>query len=159
MIFVTLGTNDESFERLLKALDKEIEKKTITEKVIVQAGCTKYESKNMEILDLVPQEKFEQLVSECSLLITHGGVGSILTGINKGKKVIAVPRLSKYKEHGNDHQLQIVDNFSERKYILAVKDLNKLGKTIEKAKSFKPKKFVSNTNNIINLIENYIDNI
>ena len=131
MIFVTLGTNDESFERLLKALDKEIEKGTIKEKVIVQAGCTKYESPNMEILDLVPQEKFEQLVSECSLLITHGGVGSILTGINKGKKVIAVPRLAKYKEHGNDHQLQIVENFSERKYILAVKDLNKLGKTIE----------------------------
>ena len=159
MIFVTLGTNDESFERLLKALDKEIEKETIKEKVIVQAGCTKYESPNMEILDLVPQEKFEQLVSECSLLITHGGVGSILTGINKGKKVIAVPRLAKYKEHGNDHQLQIVENFSERKYILAVKDLNKLGKTIEKAKSFKPQKFVSNTNNIINMIENYIDKL
>ncbi len=159
MIFVTLGTNDESFERLLKALDKEIEKGTIKEKVIVQAGCTKYESPNMEILDLVPQEKFEQLVSECSLLITHGGVGSILTGINKGKKVIAVPRLAKYKEHGNDHQLQIVENFSERKYILAVKDLNKLGRTIEKAQSFKPQKFVSNTNNIINMIENYIDKL
>ena len=103
MIFVTLGTNDESFERLLKAIDKEIDKGTIKEKVIVQAGCTKYESKNMEILDLVPRDEFEKLISECNLLITHGGVGSILTGINKGKKVIAVPRLAKYNEHGNDH--------------------------------------------------------
>ena len=159
MIFVTLGTNDNSFERLLKAIDKEIEKGTIKDKVIVQAGCTKYESKNMEILDLIPREEFDRLISECDLLITHGGVGSILTGVNNGKKVIAVPRLAKYKEHGNDHQLQIVDNFSERKYILAVKDLNKLGKTIEKAKTFKPKKFVSNTNNIINMIEDYIDSI
>ena len=159
MIFVTLGTNDESFERLLKAIDKEIDKGTIKEKVIVQAGCTKYESKNMEILDLVPRDEFEKLISECNLLITHGGVGSILTGINKGKKVIAVPRLAKYNEHGNDHQLQIVDNFSERKYILAVKDLNKLGKTIEKAKTFKPQKFVSNTHNIINMIEEFIDNL
>lgn len=159
MIFVTLGTNDESFERLLKAIDKEIEKGTIKERVVVQAGCTKYSSKNMEILDLVPRDEFDKLISECDLLITHGGVGSILTGINKGKKVIAVPRLSKYKEHGNDHQLQIVDNFSERKYILAVKDLNKLGKTIEKAKTFKPHKFVSNTHNIISMIEDYIDNL
>ena len=159
MIFVTLGTNDNSFERLLKAIDKEIEKGTIKDKVIVQAGCTKYESKNMEILDLIPREEFDRLISECDLLITHGGVGSILTGVNNGKKVIAVPRLAKYKEHGNDHQLQIVDNFSERKYILAVKDLNKLGKTIEKAKTFKPQKFVSNTNNIINMIEDYIDSI
>ena len=159
MILVTLGTNDESFERLLKAIDKEIDKGNIKEKVIVQAGCTKYSSKNMEIFDLVTKEEFDKLISECDLLITHGGVGSILTGINKGKKVIAVPRLAKYKEHGNDHQLQIVENFSERKYILAVKDLNKLGKTIEKAKKFKPQKFVSNTHNIINMIEDFIDNL
>ena len=159
MILVTLGTNDESFERLLKAIDKEIEKGTIKDKVIVQAGCTKYESKNMEILDLVPREEFDKLIKECDLLITHGGVGSILTGINYGKKVIAVPRLAKYNEHGNDHQLQIVDNFSKKKYILAVKDMNKLGKTIEKAKTFKPQKFVSNTHNIINMIEDYIDNL
>ena len=159
MIFVTLGTNDESFERLLKAIDKEIEKGTIKERVVVQAGCTKYQSKKMEIMDLIPREEFDRLISECDLLITHGGVGSILTGINHNKKVIAVPRLAKYKEHGNDHQLQIVENFSERKYILAVKDLNKLGKIIEKAKKFKPQKFVSNTNNIIQLIEDYIDNL
>ena len=86
MIFVTLGTNDNSFERLLKAIDKEIEKGTIKDKVIVQAGCTKYTSKNMEILDLVPREEFDRLISECDLLITHGGVGSILTGVNNGKK-------------------------------------------------------------------------
>lgn len=159
MIFVTLGTNDESFVRLLKAIDKEIENGIIKEKVIVQAGCTKYKSKNMKIMDLVPREEFERLIGECDLLITHGGVGSILTGINKGKKVIAVPRLSRYNEHGNDHQLQIVENFSKRKYILSCKDLNKLGKTIEKAKRFKPQKFVSNTNNIITMIEDYIDNL
>lgn len=159
MIFVTLGTNDESFERLLKAIDKEIENGVIKEKVVVQAGCTKYNSKNMKILDLVPRDEFDKLIGECDLLITHGGVGSILTGINKGKKVIAVPRLAKYNEHGNDHQLQIVENFSKRKYILSCKDLNKLGKTIEKAKTFKPQKFVSNTHNIINMIEDYIDNL
>lgn len=159
MIFVTLGTNDESFGRLLKAIDKEIEKKTIKERVVVQAGCTKYESKNMEIFDLISRDEFDKLISECDLLITHGGVGSILTGITKGKKVIAVPRLAKYKEHGNDHQLQIVENFSKKKYILAVKDMNKLGKIIEKSKTFKPQKFVSNTNNIINMIEDYIDNL
>lgn len=159
MIFVTLGTNDESFVRLLKAIDKEIENGVIKEKVVVQAGCTKYKSKNMKIMDLVPRDEFDRLIGECDLLITHGGVGSILTGINKGKKVIAVPRLAKYNEHGNDHQLQIVENFSKRKYILSCKDLNKLGKTIEKTKTFKPQKFVSNTHNIISMIEDYIDNL
>ena len=82
-----------------------------------------------------------------------------MTGLNNNKKIIAAARLSEYGEHNNDHQLQIVENFSERKYILAVKDLNKLGKTIEKAKTFKPQKFVSNTHNIINMIEEFIDNL
>ena len=70
MIFVTLGTQDKNFDRLLKAIDKEIEKGTINDKVIVQAGYTKYESKNMEIFDLVGPEEFDKLVDECDLLIT-----------------------------------------------------------------------------------------
>lgn len=159
MILVTLGTQDKSFKRLLEAVDKAIENNIIKDKVIVQAGCTKYKSNNMEIFDLIPRDEFENLINECSLLITHGGVGSILAGITHGKKVIAAPRLSKYKEHVNDHQLQIVENFSRNKYILSLKDFSKLGKIIEKSKTFKPRKFVSNTENLIKNIEDYINNI
>ena len=159
MILITLGTQDKSFERLLKAVDKEIENGKIKEKVIAQIGTTKYESKNMELFDLIPREKFDDLIEECSLLITHGGVGSILTGVTKGKKVMAAARLSKYGEHVNDHQTQIVEMFAKEKYILELKDFSKLGKLIEKSKSFKPKKFVSNTQNLIEHLEGYIDNL
>ena len=157
MIFVTLGTQDKSFVRLLKAIDKEIEKGNIKDKVIVQAGLTKYESSNMEILDLVSEEKFDELIDKCDLLITHGGAGSILAGIKRNKKIIAAARLSKYKEHTNDHQRQIIKEFSQKGYILELRDFNQLGKLIEKSKSFKPKKFVSNTDNMIKLITDYID--
>ena len=97
MILVTLGTQDKSFERLLKQIDKEIKNKTIKEKIIVQAGYTKYQSKNMEIFDYKSQEELNELIKKCSFLITHAGVGSILNGLSNGKKVIAVPRLSKYQ--------------------------------------------------------------
>ncbi len=157
MIFVTLGTQDKSFERLLKAIDREIEKGTIKEKVVVQAGLTKYESKNMEIFDLIPEDEFDKYVDECSLLITHGGAGSILTGIKKNKKIIAAARLSKYKEHTNDHQKQIIKEFSKKGYIMELRDFSQLGKLIQKSKSFKPKKFVSNTDNMIKLISDYIE--
>lgn len=157
MIFVTLGTQDKEFTRLLQAIDKEIENKTITEKVIVQAGYTKYESKNMEMIDLISQEKFAELVDQCDLLITHGGVGSILTAIKKGKKVIAAARLKKYKEHTNDHQKQIIKEFSDQGYILALKDFNQLGKLVKKSKTFTPKKFSSNTKNMITLVEDIIE--
>lgn len=157
MILVTLGTQDKEFTRLLKAIDREIEKKNIKEKVIVQAGYTKYESKNMEIFDLIPEEKLEELVKKCSILITHGGVGSILMGIKQNKPIIAAARLKKYKEHTNDHQKQIIKEFESRGYILELRDFNKLDKILEKAKSFQPEKFVSNTDNFVKNIENYIE--
>ena len=159
MILVTLGTQDKEFTRLLEAIDREIEKGVITDKVIVQAGCTKYKSDNMEIFDLIPANEFDEYIKKADLIITHGGAGSILTGVKNNKKIIAAARLAKYKEHTNDHQKQIIKEFSEQGYILELKDFNKLGKLIEKTKSFKPRKFISNTNNMIELIDNYIEEV
>lgn len=158
MILVTLGTQDKPFDRLLKAIDREIKKGNIKDEVIVQAGFTKYRSKNMKILDLMPRDEFDKLINDCDLLITHGGVGSIMTGLNHNKIVIAAPRLSKYNEHVNDHQLQIIDNFSKEGYLLGLTNFSKLDEVLNKAKSFIPKKYKSNTKNMIELISNYIDN-
>ena len=158
MILVVLGTQDKEFPRLLKAVDKQIKKGNIKDKVIVQAGQTKYESDNMEILDLVSAPEFDKLINEADIIITHGGVGSILNAIKKGKKIIAAARLAKYKEHHNDHQKQIIEEFANQGYLLELKDFDKLDEVLVKAKSFKPKKFVSNTHNMIKLIEDYIEN-
>ena len=157
MILVILGTQDKEFPRLLRAIEKEIENGVIQEKVVVQAGQTKYSSPYMEIFDLLPAPEFEKLMDQADLIITHGGAGSILSAIKKGKKVIAAARLAKYKEHHNDHQKQIIGEFASLGYILELKDFNKLGKLIEKSKNFKPKRFESNTQNMIKLIENYIE--
>lgn len=157
MIFVTLGTQDKSFHRLLEAIDKAIEKGKIKEKVVVQAGHTKYESKNMEIFDLISPDEFSKLMDECDILITHGGVGSILTAVKKGKKVIAAARLKKYKEHTNDHQKQIIKEFEKEGYLLELKDFNQVGKTLKKLEKFKQKSFKSNTPEMIKLIENLVE--
>jgi UDP-N-acetylglucosamine transferase subunit ALG13 len=157
MILVTLGTQDKSFKRLLEAIDRQVELGNIKDKIVVQAGCTKYESKTMEIFDLIPMEKFDDLIKSCDLLITHGGVGSIITGLKNNKKVIAAARLEKYKEHTNDHQLQIIENFSNDGYILGLDNFDELDKVLEKAKKFKPKKYISNTDKMIKIIEDFID--
>lgn len=158
MIFVTLGTQDKSFKRLLDNINKEIENGTIKDKVIVQAGHTKYNSKNMEIFDLLDKENFDKYIKDCDLLITHGGVGSIITGLKHSKKVIACPRLAKYDEHINDHQLQIIDRFVESGYILSYHENDNLKEILKKAKTFKPNKYTSNTTKMIELIKNYINN-
>ena len=97
MILVILGTQDKKFPRLLDCIEKEIEKGTIKDKVVVQAGQTDYTSSNMEIFDLLPAPEFDKMMDKADLIITHGGAGSILSAIKKGKKVIAAPRLAKYQ--------------------------------------------------------------
>ncbi len=157
MILVTLGTQDKSFKRLLEAIQKQIDNGNIKEKVVVQAGHTKFESKDMEIFDLIPMEKFDELIDSCEILITHGGVGSIITGLKHNKKVIAAARLKEYKEHTNNHQLQIIENFSNDGYILGLDNFDDLGEKLQEAKKFKPKKYKSNTDNMIKIIEDFID--
>ncbi len=157
MILITLGTQDKQFTRLLDMVQKEIDKGNINDKVIVQAGHTKYNSKDMEIFDLIDREKFSELISKCDILITHGGVGSIITGLQNNKKVIVAPRLAKYDEHMNDHQIQITDNFSKAGYILPLYECDDLGEVLKKVKNFTPKKFKSNTEHMIKIISDYID--
>lgn len=158
MILVTLGTQDKSFDRLLKAVDKEIKNGNIKEEVIVQAGYTKYESKNMKIFDYVSEEDFKKYIDKCNLLITHSGVGTILNGIENGKKIIVVPRLSKYKEHHNDHQVEIAEEFEKEGYVIYLKDMRDLGNIIKKINKFNPRKLEHNKE-VIKTIENFIDNI
>ncbi len=155
MILVTLGTQDKEFKRLLDIIEDAIENDIIKEEVVVQAGSTKYDSKNMKIFDVIPMNEFDKLMKKCDILITHGGVGSIITGLKNNKKIIAMARLKIYKESANDHQLQIIDNFSKEGYLLKL-DNNNLAEVLNEAKHFKPKKFFSNTDNMIKLISDYI---
>lgn len=157
MILVTLGTQDKQFIRLLEAVEKQIELGNIKDEVVVQAGFTRFDSKNMEIFDYISIDKFNELLDKADIIITHGGVGTIITGIKEGKKVIAAARLAKYGEHTNDHQLQILDNFGDEGYILPIYNLENLDKVLEKAKKFEPKKFKSNNLEFINSLREEIE--
>jgi len=157
MILVLLGTQNNSFYRLLEEIESNIKDGTITEEVIVQTGFTKYKSENMRIFDMIPSDKYENYIKEANLIITHGGAGSIIQSIRLGKKVIAVPRLQKYGEHVNDHQIEIIKAFSNRGYIIGVKNVLELKKSLLDVKDFNPNEFKGNTENMINIISNFID--
>lgn len=156
MIFVILGTQDKSFIRLLKEIENLKKKEIIKEEVIVQAGYTKFESKYMKVFDYISMSEFEEYITKADLIITHGGAGSILSSLKKNKKVIAVPRLSQYGEHTNDHQTQIVNMLSKEGYILSCNAVKNLGSVIKESKSFKPRKYIPNNKKMLDIIENYV---
>lgn len=159
MILVLLGTQNNSFYRLLEEIENNIKDGTIKEKVIVQAGYTKFKTENMKIFDLIPKEKLEELEIQADLIITHGGVGSIITSIKKEKKVIAVPRKHQYGEHVNNHQIEIVQNFNEQGYIIGIEKVEDLKQAIIKAKEFEPKKYEINNKLMLKTIEDFIEQV
>ena len=162
MILVLLGTQNNSFHRLLEKMDELINKGIINEKVIVQSGYTNYESKNMRVFDFIPQEELERYQEQADLIITHGGVGSIVSSIKKGKKVIAIPRLHRYHEHVNDHQKQIVESFDKKGYIIGIQRIDELRNAIIRAQEFEPRKYddkEKSNSKILKIIEDFIEKI
>ena len=159
MILVMLGTQNNSFHRLLEKIEELIKNDVIKDNVIVQAGYTKFKSDDMQIFDLIPREKLEKYQNQADLIITHGGVGSIITSLKLGKKVIAIPRLHEYGEHVNNHQKEIVELFNNKGYIIGCMDLEKLEEALKKVKEFEPKKYELDNHKMLNIIDEFIEKI
>lgn len=157
MIFVTLGSQKFQFNRLLQKLDDLIEDGTIRDPVFAQTGGSDYIPKFYTYERFLDLETYQEVMAECSLVITHGGTGAIISAVKKGKKVIAAPRLAKYGEAVDDHQIQLLTQFEEMNIIKACFDLEKLGMEIRAVpeKVFSP--YQSNTKAIIESIAAYIE--
>lgn len=157
MIFVILGTQDKKFTRLIEEVEKLKKENIITEDVVIQSGNTEYESDLVKIIPFMNKEEFVSNIKNSKYIISHGGVGSIMDSIKLDKKVIVVPRLKKYLEHENDHQLQIAKEFADLGYIIDSK--GDLSSSIKMLDTFKARKYVPNNSKMISTIEDYIDNI
>ena len=157
MILVVLGTNDKPFTRLLKAVEDAVRSGDIREEVIVQAGFTHYESDCMKVIDYIDQEAFADALSKADILITHGGGGTIMTGLRQGKRILAAARLKAYGEHVNDHQIQLLEAFEDKGYLIYMRDLSDITPYLRAAADFEPKPYVSQRDHMANLIETWID--
>ena len=158
MVFVTLGSQDKQFLRLVKEVDKLVKEKVITDNVIVQAGVTKLDTNRIKLLDYIDVSDFQKYMHESDYIIAHGGVGSILDAMKLGKKIIAVPRDPKYDEIANNHQYEIIEEFAKKRYIIGCKDVSDLRDAVLKVKKFKPNGYVSNNDNFVRVIDNFIQN-
>lgn len=156
MIFITLGSQKFQFNRLLKEVDRLISKKIIKEEVIAQIGVSDYKPKNYKYYDFMTQEEFKKNIDKSSVVITHAGTGAIITALKSDKKVIAVPRLAKYGEHVDDHQIQLINEFKELNFIEPVYEIEELEQAFLSIKKKKYNKYISNTQKIIDDINDYL---
>jgi UDP-N-acetylglucosamine transferase subunit ALG13 len=159
LILVLLGTHELPFTRLLKEVERLKSEGIINDEVIVQNGNTKFESDVLILKPFVSYDEMERLVDESKLIITHAGTGSIISGLKKNKIIIAAPRLAKYNEHNDDHQLELAEVFEEQGHILVWDDGEKLEDVLKKAESFEPKPFVSKRDQMIKVLHEFIESI
>ena len=157
MIFVTVGSQKFQFNRLLEEIDRLIEDKIIKEEVFAQIGVSDYIPKNYKYTKFLTSEEFNKYIKTCDMVITHAGTGVIVNAVKLEKKVIAIPILEKYGEHVDDHQIQLIDEFKELNFIEPCYEINDLKNAIKNSKNKKYNKYISNTDKIIESIEEFIE--
>ena len=131
MIFVTVGTHEQPFNRLVQKIDELKRDGVITEDVMIQTGFSTYEPKYCRWSKLIPYQDMVRNVADARIVITHGGPASFIMPLQIGKTPIVVPRQKKFDEHVNDHQVEFARNVAQRMgTIIPVEDIEKLGEVI-----------------------------
>ena len=132
MIFVTVGTHEQPFNRLVQTIDELKRDGVITDNVIMQTGFSTYEPKYCQWDKLIPYGQMITNVENARIVITHGGPASFIMPLQLGKTPIVVPRQHQFNEHVNDHQVEFARNVAERMgTIITIEDISKLRDVIE----------------------------
>ena len=127
MIFVTVGTHEQPFNRLIKGVDRLVETSVIKDDVFIQTGYSTYEPQFCKWSSLISFDKMNELMETSDIIITHGGPATFMSAIANGKKPIVVPRQEKYDEHVNDHQVDFAQQVKEKyNSIEVVTEISKL---------------------------------
>jgi beta-1,4-N-acetylglucosaminyltransferase len=137
MIFLTVGTQF-PFDRLVMTVDALLEKKIVSELVFGQIGETEYKPRNFEYTASMEKQFFDDMVGKSSAIISHAGVGTITIAMETGKPLLVMPRLSRYGEVVNDHQMLIAERFEKSGLLMAAYSEEELVDLLPKLATFRP---------------------
>lgn len=137
MILVLCGTQKQQFTRMINTIAQIASEHD----VFVQAGHTQYQSDKMQIFDFITNDQLTILYNRADLIVTHGGAGSVFQAIKANKKTLVVPRLEKYHEHVDDHQLQLAKKLADLGYLQVFYDGDDFQKIFANLQKFTPKQF------------------
>jgi UDP-N-acetylglucosamine transferase subunit ALG13 len=155
MIFVSVGTHEQPFDRLLREIDSLIENGTIRDRVFAQTGHSAYIPKKYKYKNFLDLNEFDKNIKKCTLFITHAGEGNIGTGLQFEKKMIVIPRRKKFGEHTNDHQLELAQAIKKEGQAIVIESEKEIKSAIKNAWSLKTKKTM-HAKSIISEIEKFI---
>ncbi|MDS2383953.1 glycosyltransferase [Streptococcus pneumoniae] len=157
MIFVTIGTHEQQFNRLIKEVDRLKGEGFIQDDVFIQTGFSDYEPVYCQWKNLISYDEMNRYIDEANIIITHGGPATFMAVIAKEKIPIVVPRLKKFGEHVNDHQMEFCSKILSEGYELSL--INDISELQYSLKQEKKTKFYSNNTCFLKKLSKTIEDL
>lgn len=159
-ILISTGLSEYGFDRLLRIIDEFCDERLIDgSRIVAQGGSSKYIPRNYKVFSLIGRDEYQKYVDQADVIISHAGTGCVIPPLKLGKKVIVFPRREQYREHLDDHQLELAAAFAKAGYVLCANNKDELRYCIESVGEFIPRKFISNAANMNRLVIDFIDKI
>lgn len=159
MIFVAVETQKFPLNRLLRQIDDLVDEGVLREPVFAQTGHSDYIPRNYRYEKFMNMEEYEKAVAQCDLLVTHSGAGTIMAGLRNKKPVIVYPRLAKFGEHVDDHQLEIAKSFSEMDLVVFCAEDDSLGDSIAYTKTHVFARYQSGRDKVAETIRTWLNGV
>jgi UDP-N-acetylglucosamine transferase subunit ALG13 len=153
MIFVTVGTHEQQFDRLIKKIDELVKSGVINEQVFIQTGYSTYKPKYCDFSQFLSYEHMIKNVVNSNIIITHGGPGSIMLALSYQKIPIVVPRQKEFNEHVDNHQVLFTKRLTNENKIIAIYDINDIRNALINYEILIESKTISAKNNTTNFID------
>ena len=131
------GLHEHGFDRLVRAVDHLVRDGLIAD-VFIQTGYSKYKPQHADWQQAIDFGEFQGRLGRADVVVTHGGAGCIADALELEKATIVVPRLKRFNEHNNDHQLELARALEESGRVLVAYDMGDLFPLIQRAWEFRP---------------------
>jgi len=155
MIFVTVGTLF-SFDRLINAVDDAVGRGLIDEEVFAQIGPCQTKPRHLNYVEMLDKKSYDEMIGNASGLISHAGIGSITLALRFNKPLLVMPRMKRYNEHVNDHQVDTARRFEQLGHILVAYEAQELIRQMRSLKSFVPKKRQPNSQAVVDYVASFL---
>jgi len=158
VIFLTVGTQF-PFDRLVRAVDDALGREVIAEEVFAQTGEGAYRPRNMRFAPTLPRDVFAEYVRAASAMVGHAGMGTILTALEAGKPLLVMPRLRRYGEIVNDHQVATAKRFAALGHVLLAADEYEIPKGLAALGGFRPTPRKPNNGPLLERLRTFVEGL
>jgi len=137
VIFVSVGTHEQPFDRLLREVDR-LAGEGVLRSVFCQTGYSEYTPEHAEHAAMVGFAEMQQRLQGSQVVVSHGGPGTIAPVLAAGRPLVLVPRQHRFGEHVDDHQVAFCRRLGRERGLLVVEDITDLDTAIATAAQRQP---------------------